>query len=464
MVSAVVVTPLPDWFDETGEFRKLWKFIKGVFGPAGAIKHAWDVVSGAADWFNDRHDLMLLFKWMKGLFSAEGSIGKFFKAVGPAADDAADAKKPASWFGKDSKIQKLFTWFKSLFGKESAIGKFVTTLSGWGKTFKEWFPDKVKTGGAKSASGIMGFFNFIGDIIGSIGKFTKGIFQNKAVKAILKFFGFVAGKALGLMGTLGKFFAPIGWIMAIFEGLMGFWEGFKSKGEDDTRTMSEKINDGLKGAMKALVDFFVIDMIMMVEDMINWAIRKINSWIGDKVGLQWLKVEEVNFAGPIQESLHNIIDSLLPKGDRDMKVGGEAWTKVAGVAAMKNLKDLGMGSYSKDQGDFMFKGEKFKKMLETMTITEMARMAKKLELTAKGPGIQGVDGGNWNTIMREEWERRADLGTWDTKQREEYVAARALVQNNTNIYGGDNALLMKIDPRPSPAILAIKDLGVRGTF
>ena len=96
------------------------------------------------------------------------------------------------------------------------------------------------------------------------------ISDNAIVKGALKFIrkggSFIA-----------RIFAPIGWIMGFVEAVTGFWDGFKSKGEGDERSMFAKLMDGLKGAISGLIDFIVIDTIVLLQDILNWAIGKYNA-------------------------------------------------------------------------------------------------------------------------------------------------------------------------------------------
>ena len=55
------------------------------------------------------------------------------------------------------------------------------------------------------------------------------------------------------------------------------------EGVKDERTFGTKIVDGLKGAMKGLLDFFVIDLVIMVQDVLNWFVDKWNNSMFGKI-------------------------------------------------------------------------------------------------------------------------------------------------------------------------------------
>jgi len=423
---------IPDWFDDTGFFRKMWVFVKGIFGPEGKIKKAWDVISGAADWWGDRADLLEMWKHIKGIFGAEGKIAKGFTAI---------KKLGFGFFDEGSTLRKVFTWFGSIFGKDSAIGKFITKLGGWATKFGEWFGDSAK----KGAKGVNSFFDFFGDIIGKITGFAKRIAENPIVKGIKKFFGIAAKGAVGLMGTIGKVFAPIGWIMAIFEGIMGFWDGFKEKGDTDTRTFGEKMADGLKGALKNLVDFFVIDMAMMIQDILNWAIEKINDLGGWIPGFDGF--EKFTFAEDLQKGAHALIDSMLPsslggEGDAAEKVRNQAQ-----LGARMNLQGLGLGQNVDDE--FMIEEDKLKKMMAGMGVTELARMATKLQMVEARRGISSKGGGaEWETIL----EKRLEMLT--KAEQEQFKGTAVSMNNPQNFYtaaggGGLGLRIPAVDQSPA---------------
>ena len=403
------------WFDEAGDFRKLWTFIKGIFGPSGKIAGAFMLVRDAEDWWNDKHDLVRLGNWLRNIFGPTGKIGQALISM---------KNMGFGWFDEGGEIRKLFTWFGSLFGKESAISKFIGTLSGWVKTFGGWFA----TGAKATSEGINGFFDFFGDIIGRIKSFVTGVTQNPIVQGIKKFFGVIIKGAMGAATWIGRFFAPIGWIMAIFEGISGFWDGFKEKNEDDTRTFGEKIMDGMKGALQSLVDFFVVDIVMMIQDILNWAIEKINDLGGWIPGFKGF--EKFTFGEDLQRGAHALIDKLLPDSLGDVDKDEKAM-KEGQVAARKNLAGLGLGELNEDKSEFIIDAEKLKNMMGGMDTTELAKLATKLKMVEDRRGITSKEGqADWEQVLA------TKLKTLDKEQQEAFKGTAAVVSAPQNFYGG----------------------------
>ena len=124
------------------------------------------------------------------MFGPDSTIGQFTKGAAKGADDVPTGP---------GFIQKI----KNIFSAEGTVGR------------------------------LFGIFSSIGDTFSSV---INKITNNPVMNTLKKVFGFAfkAGKAVAgvggtLLGVIGKWFAPIGAIMAIFEGIMGFWDGFKSK-------------------------------------------------------------------------------------------------------------------------------------------------------------------------------------------------------------------------------------------
>ena len=96
-------------------------------------------------------------------------------------------------------------------------------------------------------------FGSIGGLFGKITGLVTSVTESSIFKGITKFFG------TGIR-WIGKIFAPIGWIMGFVEAVTGFWDGFSAK-KGDERTLSERLLDGLAGAINGLIQFIFIDTI-----------------------------------------------------------------------------------------------------------------------------------------------------------------------------------------------------------
>tara|TARA_Y100000593_G_scaffold56672_1_gene105677 strand:+ start:1388 stop:3625 length:2238 start_codon:yes stop_codon:yes gene_type:complete len=289
------VSPFPAWFDEGSKVREMFKFLKNVFGAEGKIAKGLAAIADAEDFVGFGSDMQKMMRWLKGFFGADGKLANGWKRIKNLIPD---------FTGEKGIMTKVFNGVKGLFGPDSAVGRLGAKLSEWGEKFKKFFTfgeAAEDVGGKKGGSAIARFFNFIGGIFGKIGGFVKAIVNNPVVKGALTFI-----KAGG--SFLAKIFAPIGWIMGFVAAVVGFWDGFKSKGKDDDRSFAQKIMDGLKGALKGLIDFIVIDTVMMIQDIMNWAlgyVNKIGSWIP-----LFKPFKEFTFGDDIKVATEKWVDSL----------------------------------------------------------------------------------------------------------------------------------------------------------
>ena len=92
--------------------------------------------------------------------------------------------------------------------------------------------------------------------------------------------------------------------MGFVEAVTGFWDGFKSKGEDDPRSLGDKLMDGLAGAIDGLVQFLFVDTLKLFQDILNFGVRKLNSMLQPEPGsviagiLDYFDVDKID---PIKE-------------------------------------------------------------------------------------------------------------------------------------------------------------------
>ena len=64
---------------------------------------------------------------------------------------------------------------------------------------------------------------------------------------------------------------PITAVLAAGAAIMGFVKGFMGT----EGGLGEKIIGGFKGALQGLIDFFVVDIAVLIQDILNWFIEKI---------------------------------------------------------------------------------------------------------------------------------------------------------------------------------------------
>ena len=318
-------------FGPDGIFRRMIKGIKTFFGPTGKMALMFtDVVDTLKDFtgFGPDGAFQKMIKGIKGFFGIGGKIASSpgFLAT---AEDLVDLKKMGldetgpfkkmitsikNIFGPGGKIANGFKTINSIsgiFGENSKLSTLSTQLGEWGTKFKNFFSfAPVEDADKPKGSAISKFFSFIGGIFGKFGGMVKAILDNPVVTGIKKF-------VTGAAKWIGKIFAPIGWIMGFVEAVTGFWDGFKDKGEGDNRTMAQKVMDGLKGAIKGLIDFLVVDTVMLLQEIVNFGIRQINKFaefeiLGKKFEA-FTPIKEATFGEDVQKMSDNLINSISPE-------------------------------------------------------------------------------------------------------------------------------------------------------
>jgi len=303
------------FFDEKGELRKLFKFMKGIFGTEGKIAKGFGAIQDAEDFVGDQSDLKKLFDFMKGLFGSEGKIAQGFKKI---------SEVTGNFFGKDSSIRKIFTYISSFFGPESAIGTASTKVGEFVTKLKNVF----SFGGGKGEGGALSkLFGFIGGVGDTISDTVKAIGDSTIFKAIKKVFGIGVSVASKAAVWIGKIFAPIGWIMGFVESVTGFWDGFSAK-KGDERTLSERLLDGLAGAINGLIQFIFIDTIKMIQDVVNFGIRQINKLatfelFGEKF-TAFTPFEEVTFGDDLSKATEKFLFEKIGSGKLEAAKAKEA--------------------------------------------------------------------------------------------------------------------------------------------
>jgi len=250
-----------------------------------------------------------IFKLIEGT-DWEGLLGK----VGFWIDSIFTAiTRIGAWLGVDrlilfltgkSPLTSFVTKVKSLFAKETFLGRIITSI-------KNFFNGK---GGAlskqlnkftKSIKSLFSGDTFIGRMITKIKSFFGGKGGGgKLIEKIGKFFtsvGGIFGKIPGLAKItnfikgagkfLGKIFLPVTVLMGLWEAVTGFMSGF----ENTKGNLGQKIIGGIGGAIQGLIDFFIVDLLKVLQDVIVW--------LGEFFGFDMSAIIEFDLAGKIGEWL-----------------------------------------------------------------------------------------------------------------------------------------------------------------
>ena len=301
--------------DEAGPFKTLFKNIKAFFGPEGKIAKGFALISDAEDFVGDNSDVAELFRTMKKIFGSEGKIAVGFNKIKNLIPD---------FTGEKGIVTKVFNFIDGIFGESSKFSTLSTALGEWSEKFKSFFTfsDDAGKGGAISK-----LFGFIGGIADTIGGTTKAIADSAVFKGIKKVFGVAASVAGKAAVWIGKIFAPIGWIMGFVEAVTGFWDGFSAK-KGDERTLSERLLDGLAGAINGLIQFIFIDTIKLIQDVVNFGINQINRFaefeiLGKKI-TAFTPFEEVTFGDDLSKATEKFLFEKIGSGKLEAAKAKEA--------------------------------------------------------------------------------------------------------------------------------------------
>ncbi len=211
--------------------------------------------------------LWLLFKAIQAidiesLISGAKKVGEAIVGIGDFMFTLAT--RIGAWMGIE-KIMKLFT------GKEgkltTKITKLITKFTGKGSFFSK----------------ISGIFTKIGGLFGKI----------PGLKGILKFIK-------GAAKFLGKIFVPVTVIMALWEAVTGFMDGFANT----EGNMFQKILGGIGGAVKSLLDFFVFGIADMIQSAVIWLLELFGF---DSAAVA---VGDFNLVGRIKDAVFKAIDYI----------------------------------------------------------------------------------------------------------------------------------------------------------
>ena len=425
-------------FGEEGGLRKLWKAIKSLFGPGSKIAGSAINAQGwnESNMFKKEGALHKLWGWIKQIFSAEGKIGKLFVwttgklglmfgETGPLRGVwtwarnifGAEGKIAGMWkalkeskavttlFGEGSHLRRLMTWIGSFFGPESNLGKAATWIGGKVKLVKDY----LMVGEAGKGGAISRLFGTIGGWFSGIGDGWKSMQKAKWFTGIKTFLG--AGKSVlsAILVPLRFLLLPITWILGIGAAVMGFVNGFMGKeGVKDERSLTTKILDGLKGGFKGLLDFFVIDLVVMVQDLLNFLVEKVNKYAKYIPGFDGF--EKFTFGDDLANATTEMLNMSKESAANVMKVSGKIEEgekepinidKVLESAGGKSTKAGRSGSkYNIGIG-------KFGDAIDNLDMAGLAKMAEKMESLDKNQNVELLNSAGLKKRLQAEIKERA---------------------------------------------------------
>jgi len=185
---------------------------------------------------------------IKGWFGAGGWVDDLFKHM-----TNQDFKK---WKSGEGPLRNLVRWIRNVFAGEGHIARAVRYLNKLNPI--TWFGEGSK---------LRALFTWIGGLFGgktgAIAKAITILTESKAIQGIKNFLGKIGTRFLRILG-------PISWLIAGYEAVVGFMDAFEAQ----EGSLWDKTVAGLGGAITALMDFFLFDMVGIAEKGLKWLIKK----------------------------------------------------------------------------------------------------------------------------------------------------------------------------------------------
>ena len=338
--------------------------------------------------FTKEGPLAKLFNNIRTIFGAEGRIAGWLKTL----------KVKALWMMvdlADTPIGKFFGRLSGIFGEGGRFQTIGTWVGEKWKNIKGFFTV------GKDGGPLTKLFSFIGNVTSGIGSAFTNIKEAKWFKVVSSAFTGAKGFLSAIMVPLRFILLPFTWILGIGAAVMGFIDGFRSKeGIKDERSFTDKVLDGLRGAFKGLIDFFVIDLVVMAQDLLNWIIGKVNkiaTWIPGFDGF-----DKVTFG----TDLSNWTTDKLSFNE-----GSMAAEKMKGpIDIDKVLRDAGGKLEDKEDwgtGDkFEIGIDKFGAAIDKLDLEGLQAMANKMDEMRKDKSIEFVNEGGIGQRLKAEIQER----------------------------------------------------------
>ena len=386
-----------------------------------------------------------------GAFAAltlwSNELDKYIRSVWLAKTLASFAKIPDS-------IKAAFTTLSTKIKNTKVFKTLSTSIDNFFAGFKN--VGKVM-GAVKTPVAIKEFKTLSGKIGAIVGKITKPIMSLldflKPIGNVFKSLSGLSsvGKTIEPIVKMAKKFAPLAKgilsklllpLFAIFDFISGFIEGFRSKGEDDTRGTMEKIFDGLLGGITKMIKGIFIVPLDLLKDGVSWLAEKMGfeefSKVLDSFSFTDLFDKMVTKIGEIINGIANWFGTLFTDPIQAIKdllklnVDIQMWIlgKLAsGLQAILNWVGE-LFSFKGDEedeglGDFISK--KIKKLFEAIQLW----IAEKIPGGNKLLGMLGLGEVSELTLQQnkladlEEESRTGEAGILSFKSNEEYRAEKA---------------------------------------
>ena len=400
------------WFGADSTLGKMFTSFKNFFGAEGKIATNWKLIKEGATfqkWFGETSTLGKMFQSFKNFFGAEGKIATLWKTI----REGANFQK---LFGETSTLGKLFTAIKGFFGPESALGKAAIWVG------ELMLPVKnALMGGAKGTgvvSKLMGVFSWVFGAFGSIWNVLKVL-----VAPIMPFISGGLKIANVIMAPFRALLWPITLLMSIGALVVGFVQGFTGT----EGSIGDKIIGGIKGALQGLVDFFVIDLIVIVQDALNWIVGLMKEQgkftiLGKEFDL-FGDIENFTFGDEAKKMsdsfINNMVDSL-----------GGAKTQ---SDFTKSIVGAGLGKV--EDGSMTLDPKMLAKTLEKMSIGQIKAFGSDLQKQA-GAGTKLSDG---EGIMKQ-----LKLKLTEKAEANAAAALNQIDQSTTNLSKGTSTVAMSV--------------------
>ncbi len=238
--------------------RSVLNSIIALFGAEGRFKGLADFFKTVkTGMFGEGSKVRGVINWIKGFFGAESALGRLSTFLSKTGNEV----KTLITGGKEGNfLTRTLNWIKGFFSAESALGRLWTKIGTIGTTVKT-----AITGGkegnflTRTLGWIKGFFS----AEGALGTAFKALSGNPIIMKIKTFLGAIGSKFL-------KFLGPVTWIIAGYEAVTAFMDAFNA----EEGSIWDKTVAGLTAGIKALVDFFVFDLIDIVEKGVKWLMKK----------------------------------------------------------------------------------------------------------------------------------------------------------------------------------------------
>ena len=223
-------------------------------------------------------------------------------------------------------------------------------------------------GGAKGTgvvSKLMGVFSWVFGAFGSVWKVLKVI-----VAPIMPFITGGIKVANVLLTPFKALLWPITAVIGIGAAIVGFVKGFMGT----EGSIGDKIVGGIKGALQGIVDFFVIDLLVITQDALNWVVGLMKDMgkftiLGKEFDL-FGGIEEFSFGDKAKQMSDSFINSM---------VDNLAGTKSQGDFT-KGITSAGLGKV--EDGALTLDPKMLAKTIEKMTLGQLKGFAQDLGKTA----------------------------------------------------------------------------------